>query len=127
MFNLGIDSTHSTETTLVKVTNDMLLAADTGLASVLVLLDLSAAFDAIDHFILLQRLEHKVGIKGTALCRLKSYLTDRIQFVRVNQQSSPCSKMTCSAQFYFCCTCCRWIVLLEVMTSIFTVFLMVHS
>ena len=49
----------------MKVTNDLLLASDSGLVSVLVLLDLSAAFDTIDHNILLQRLEHVIGIKGT--------------------------------------------------------------
>jgi len=79
---------HSTETTLGKVTNDILLASDSGLVSVLVLLDLSAAFDTIDQSILLQRVEHVIGIKGTALGWFKSYLSDRYQFVLVNEEPS---------------------------------------
>ena len=71
---------------LVKITNDLLTAADKGLVSILVLLDLSAAFDTIDHTILLQRLEHLVGIKGIALSWFKSYFSDRSQFVNVNDK-----------------------------------------
>ena len=67
------------------------MASDNGSATILVLLDLSAAFDTIDHNILLQRLDHGIEIKGTALRWFKSYLSDRYQFVHVNDSSSPCT------------------------------------
>uniref|UniRef100_A0A3Q2EGH8 Reverse transcriptase domain-containing protein n=1 Tax=Cyprinodon variegatus TaxID=28743 RepID=A0A3Q2EGH8_CYPVA len=57
--------------------------------------DSSVAFDTVDHNILLERLEYFVGIKGTALDWFKSDLSDRIQFVHVNDRSSSCSKVTC--------------------------------
>ncbi len=85
---------HSTETALVRVTNDLLMSPDEGLLSVIVLLDLSAAFDTIDHQILIQRLNNLIGIKGTALKWFKSYLSDRSHFVYVNGESSPYTKVS---------------------------------
>ena len=64
------------------------MASDNGFVSILVLLDLSAASDTIDHSVLQHRLEQIIGIKGTALGWSKSYLYDRFQLVQVNDVSS---------------------------------------
>uniref|UniRef100_A0A674N6M2 Reverse transcriptase domain-containing protein n=1 Tax=Takifugu rubripes TaxID=31033 RepID=A0A674N6M2_TAKRU len=94
MFQSGFRAHHSTETALLKVTNDLLIASDHGLVSMLVLLDLSAAFDTVDHSILLHRLEHVIGIKGTALDWFRSYLSDRYQFAHVHGVPSSYSRVS---------------------------------
>ncbi len=70
------------------MTDDLLLSSDRGCISLLVLLDLSTAFDTIDHNILLNRLDNIVGINGSALAWFKSYLSDRHQFVALNEEVS---------------------------------------
>ncbi len=72
----------------MKVTNDQLLAADSGCLSILILLDLSAVFDTVDHSLLLSRLESVFGIKETALNWFKSYLSDHRQFVSMGGHKS---------------------------------------
>jgi len=64
-------------------------AADSGKSSLLVSLDLSAAFDSIDHSVLLDRLSHSFGVTDMALSWIQSYLTDRSYSVRLGQCSSP--------------------------------------
>ncbi len=87
-FQSGFRPSHNTETALIRVINDLLSSSDRGCISLLVLLDLSAAFDTIDHNILLNRLENFVGISGSALAWFKSCLSDRHQFVAVNEEVS---------------------------------------
>ena len=72
---------HSTETALIKVQNDILMNMDRQQVTLLVLLDLSAAFDTIDHQVLLDRLRLSFGIRGCALQWISSYLSDRTQRV----------------------------------------------
>ena len=72
---------HGTEAALVRVSNDILSSMDNGNLTALVLLDLSAAFDTVDHNILLSRLQNHLGIEDTALAWCKSYLHNRTQHV----------------------------------------------
>ena len=75
---------HSTETALLRVINDLLLALDRGDEAVLVLLDYSAAFDTINHEIVFKRLQDRHGIGGTVLNWFKSYLKDRSHAVVID-------------------------------------------
>ena len=65
---------HSTETAVLKVYSNLIDAISNGKLTLLSLLDLTAAFDMVDHEILLQRLEMTFGFHGTTLQWLSSYL-----------------------------------------------------
>ena len=79
---------HSTETALLRVYNDILQAIDEGQEVVLVLLDLSSAFDTTDHKVLLDRLCIRYGFSGTALDWFRSYLSNRTQSVKIEKDLS---------------------------------------
>jgi len=86
---------HSTETAVLKVLADILRALDSGDLAALTLLDLSAAFDTVDHATLLLRLEKSYGLAGSVLSWFTSYLNDRIQFVRCRKSTSHPTAVLC--------------------------------
>jgi hypothetical protein len=88
-------SHHSTETSLVHLLDSVYHATDEGLATLLLSLDLSAAFDTIDHPILLKRLSTSFGVIGSAHNWLNSYLSDRSSSVRIGSSSSCALSSTC--------------------------------
>uniref|UniRef100_A0A8C5HYQ9 Reverse transcriptase domain-containing protein n=1 Tax=Gouania willdenowi TaxID=441366 RepID=A0A8C5HYQ9_GOUWI len=94
-FQSGFRSHHSTETALIKVINDIRLNTDSGKVSVLILLDLSAAFDTVDHTILLHRLQTWVGLNGKVMQWFKSYLEERSYFVSIGNFESDRLPMSC--------------------------------
>ena len=73
----------STKTTLIKICDDIFLSMNNKRAVLLALLDLSVAFDTVDHKIMMNRLEHVFGITGTTLKWFKSYLSGRSQRVSI--------------------------------------------
>ncbi len=85
-FQSGFRPRYSTEPAL-----DLLLASDQGCSSLLILLDLSATFDTIDHDILIDRLQNYTGIQGQVLRWFRSYLCNRYRLVYLNGESSQLS------------------------------------
>ena len=79
---------HSTESALLNIHNDILLNMSKGSVTALTLLDLSAAFDTIDHTILLDSLNVYYGISELALGWFKSYLLGRTHLVKVGSTLS---------------------------------------
>ena len=88
VFQSAYKKDHSTETALIHISNLLLTNTDKKNVSVLALLDLSAAFDTLDHNILLSRLQSTFGVSGSALAWFYSYLSNRVQSVFVNGSHS---------------------------------------
>ena len=94
-FQSDYSPNHSVETALLRVCNDILRSVDQRKIAVLVLLDVSAAFDTVDHQILLHRLQSRFGITGVVLDRFTSYLTGRRQCVTINSTRSNPKLLKC--------------------------------
>ena len=86
---------HSNETALLRIYYDLLPAIDQHQEIVLILLDMTAAFDTIDHQILLDRLSKRYGICGTALSWFASYLDGRFQRVVIKDSLSDLTTLEC--------------------------------
>ena len=86
---------HSTETALLKISNDIIQSLDVKHCTILASLDLSAAFDTVDHKVFLHKLYNEFGIEDEALNWFRSYLDNRKHRVSINGISSDSHKLKC--------------------------------
>ena len=84
----GYKPNHSCETLLLRLNNDILIAMDNGKCTIIFLLDLSAAFDTVDHDRLMYILFHEIGLRGDALRWFEAYLFQRRQAVDIHGKLS---------------------------------------
>ena len=84
----GYKKVHSTERRLVKIVDELLMEYDNKNPTLLLLLDLSAAFDTVDQNKLLKILHHEIGIRGKAFEWFTSYLTNSSQRVEIENSYS---------------------------------------
>ena len=84
---------HSTKTALLKVLADIILALDSGDLVMMTLLNLSAAFDSVDHCTLLQRLQAFYVLNDVVINWFASHLSSRLQHVRTSESGSSPSAM----------------------------------
>ena len=103
---------YSTETSLVKMTNDILWAMEEQHITMMVILELSAAFNMVDHGILLKILENQFGVTDTALMWFNNYLRLRLLEVCIGNEYSEPHKLSygvpqglCSGANIFTCYC----------------------
>ena len=86
--NYGYKKGHSTELLLAKVVDDLFNSFDKNIPTIVILLDLSAAFDTVDHKKLLEILENEIGITGIALKWFESFIANRTQKVKIGETYS---------------------------------------
>lgn len=116
-FKQGFRQYHSTETSLIRETSDLLRTADQVECSILILLALSAAFNSVDHSILIDRLQTLVGISGT-LKWFNSYLSNRRCLASIGDCISPSTfkfwippGVNPGGQSYSHCICSQFVAL----------------
>ena len=111
-FQSPYQANYSTETSLVKMINDILRAMEEQHITMMVILDLSVAFDTVDHDILLKILENQFGVTDTALRWFNNYLRPRSFKVCIGDEYSESHKLSfglpqrlCSGVNIFICYC----------------------
>ena len=92
---LGFRKNSSTTLAISKIHNDLLHNIDQGLYSCFLFLDLSKAFDSVDHAILIKKLECMYGFRGIALELMKSYFNNRYQYTKISKSKSTLRKIKC--------------------------------
>ena len=88
---------HSTETMMIGIFDEVLQGFDQNKATIIIFIDLSAAFDTIDIDKILEILHDEIGIDGTALEWFRSYLSGRTQRVKINGEYSDSLGVPCGA------------------------------
>ena len=91
---MASEKKHSTEHALIELVDQIRLSMNNNQMTCGIFIDLSKAFDTVNHNILLQKLEY-YGIRGTALNLFKSYLSDRKQYVQINKSKSKTLPISC--------------------------------
>ena len=86
--NHGYKKFHSSETLLLEVVDELLLSCDNGKPSIVLMLDLSAAFDTVDQKKLLNILQYEIGVDGIALQWFESFICNRTQKVKIGESYS---------------------------------------
>ena len=94
-FQSAYKTGHSCETALLRVYNDNITTIGRGNGTMLVLLDLSAAFDTIDHDNLFCKLKKYIGICGNTLKLIKSYFANHTQRVQIYNVLSDVASIIC--------------------------------
>ena len=92
-YQSGYKKFHGCETVLLKIVDDILLCLDANKCTILLILDLSAAFDTVDHDELLKILKNEIGLRGTVLEWFKSFLSGRTQVTSVKGCKSTFANM----------------------------------
>ena len=90
----GFRKNHSTEMAIIELTNKLTDAIDEGKLTAGIFLDLSKAFDTVDHSIIISKLEH-YGIRGIALQWFRNYLLNRYQIVKFKNSQSEKKMIKC--------------------------------
>jgi len=93
-YQYGFRKNHSTDRALIELVDQIRFSIDNNQVTCGIFVDLSKAFDTVNHEILLGKLEH-YGIRGKALELFKSYLSERKQYVQINNCKSQTRSISC--------------------------------